>query len=152
MIPSFFNSVLIASLTTVSYGSSLSRKLYYNIEKSGFISTSDTDVINNSEIGYYVIAKNSNEIMGSLMITYEWSDWRNGMFWWIQSVYVEKEFRKQGVYKQMYLYIKEKAKNDNSCTGIRLYVEKENKVAQSVYKKLGMDETYYKLFEVDFQN
>ena len=109
-------------------------------------------VINNSEIGYYVIAKNSNEIMGSLMITYEWSDWRNGMFWWIQSVYVEKEFRKQGVYKQMYLYIKEKAKNDNSCTGIRLYVEKENKVAQSVYKKLGMDETYYKLFEVDFQN
>ena len=109
-------------------------------------------VINNSEMGYYVIAKDSNKIMGSLMITYEWSDWRNGMFWWIQSVYVEKEYRKQGVYKQMYLYIKEKAKNDKLCTGIRLYVEKENHVAQSVYKKLGMDETFYKLFEVDFQN
>ena len=111
-----------------------------------------SEVLNDTTLGYYVIAKNKNTILGSLMITYEWSDWRNGMFWWIQSVYVEKEYRQQGVYKQMYSYIKDKALKDNSCTGIRLYVEQENKIAQSVYKKLEMKETHYKLFEIDFQD
>ena len=110
-----------------------------------------SQVLNNTTLGYYVIAKNNDNILGSLMITYEWSDWRNGMFWWIQSVYVEKEYRQQGVYKKMYSYIKDKALKDNSCTGIRLYVEQENKIAQSVYKKLEMKETHYKLFEIDFQ-
>ena len=111
-----------------------------------------SEVLTDTTLGYYVIAKNKNTILGSLMITYEWSDWRNGMFWWIQSVYVEKEYRKQGVYKKMYSYIKDKALKDNSCTGIRLYVEQENKIAQSVYKKLEMKETNYKLFEIDFQD
>ena len=111
-----------------------------------------SEVLNDTTLGYYVIAKNKNTILGSLMITYEWSDWRNGMFWWIQSVYVEKEYRQQGVYKKMYSYIKDKALKDNSCTGIRLYVEQENKIAQSVYKKLEMKETHYKLFEIDFQD
>ncbi len=103
-----------------------------------------SEVLTDTTLGYYVIAKNKNTILGSLMITYEWSDWRSGMFWWIQSVYVEKEYRKQGVYKKMYSYIKDKALKDNSCTGIRLYVEQENKIAQSVYKKLEMKETNYK--------
>ena len=111
-----------------------------------------SEVLTDTSLGYYVIAKNKNTILGSLMITYEWSDWRNGMFWWIQSVYVEKEYRQQGVYKKMYSYIKDKALKDNSCTGIRLYVEQENKIAQSVYKKLEMKETHYKLFEIDFQD
>ena len=111
-----------------------------------------SEVLNDTTLGYYVIAKNKNTILGSLMITYEWSDWRNGMFWWIQSVYVEKEYRQQGVYKKMYSYIKDKALKDNSCTGIRLYVEQENKIAQSVYTKLEMKETHYKLFEIDFQD
>ena len=111
-----------------------------------------SEVLTDTTLGYYVIAKNKNTILGSLMITYEWSDWRNGMFWWIQSVYVEKEYRQQGVYKQMYSYIKDKALKDNSCTGIRLYVEQENKIAQSVYTKLEMKETHYKLFEIDFQD
>ena len=111
-----------------------------------------SEVLTDTTLGYYVIAKNKNTILGSLMITYEWSDWRNGMFWWIQSVYVKKEYRKQGVYKKMYSYIKDKALKDNSCTGIRLYVEQENKIAQSVYTKLEMKETHYKLFEIDFQD
>ena len=111
-----------------------------------------SEVLTDITLGYYVIAKNKNTILGSLMITYEWSDWRNGMFWWIQSVYVEKEYRQQGVYKKMYSYIKDKALKDNSCTGIRLYVEQENKIAQSVYTKLEMKETHYKLFEIDFQD
>ena len=111
-----------------------------------------SEVLTDTTLGYYVIAKNKNTILGSLMITYEWSDWRNGMFWWIQSVYVEKEYRQQGVYKKMYSYIKDKALKDNSCTGIRLYVEQENKIAQSVYTKLEMKETHYKLFEIDFHD
>ena len=110
------------------------------------------EVFNSPSLGYYIIVKDSSGILGCLMITYEWSDWRNGMFWWIQSVYVEKEYRQQGVYKKMYSYIKDKALKDNSCTGIRLYVEQENKIAQSVYTKLEMKETHYKLFEIDFQD
>ena len=84
------------------------------------------------------------------MITYEWSDWRNGLFWWIQSVYVKKTYRRKGVFKKMYKFIHERAINDNKCTGIRLYVENNNSIAQKVYNNLGMEETYYKLFEVDF--
>mgnify|MGYP003387819790 len=109
-------------------------------------------VLTNPNLGYYVVAKNENKILGSLMITFEWSDWRNGMFWWIQSVFVEKEYREQGVYKKMYSYIQQKAIDDPICTGIRLYVENNNEVAKKVYENLGMQETYYKLFEVDFQN
>ena len=108
------------------------------------------EVFNSPSLGYYIIVKDSSGILGCLMITYEWSDWRNGLFWWIQSVYVKKTYRRKGVFKKMYKFIHERAINDNKCTGIRLYVENNNSIAQKVYKNLGMEETYYKLFEVDF--
>jgi len=108
------------------------------------------EVFNTPSLGYYIIVKDSSGILGCLMITYEWSDWRNGLFWWIQSVYVKKEYRRKGVYKKMYKFIHERAIADKKCTGIRLYVENNNSIAQKVYNNLGMTETYYKLFEVDF--
>lgn len=99
------------------------------------------------EYGFYMVAESKGKVVGSLMITYEWSDWRNGLFWWIQSVYVIPESRRNGVYRTMYLTIKAMANKQDDVCGFRLYVEKENSSAQKTYNALGMNETHYKMFE-----
>jgi len=99
------------------------------------------------EYGFYLVAEVQNRIVGSLMITKEWSDWRNSLFWWIQSVYVVPEYRRRGVYRMMYQKIRNLAKNNPEVCGCRLYVEKENIPAQKTYLNLGMSETHYKMFE-----
>ena len=86
-------------------------------------------------------------LVGQLMVTYEWSDWRNGMMWWIQSVYVEPHYRRQGVYSSLYNNLVKMAKSDSGCCGIRLYVEKENFKAQDTYKSLGMKNAGYEIME-----
>ena len=98
------------------------------------------------EFGFYVIAESGGTPVGSLMITYEWSDWRNGLFWWIQSVYVAPDWRRRGVYRGLYEYVKELAAAEGVC-GFRLYVEKQNHAAQRTYQNLGMTETQYLMFE-----
>ena len=98
------------------------------------------------QYGFYVVAEVGAEITGGLMITYEWSDWRNKVFWWIQSVYVRPQFRGQGVYRSLYEGVKSMAKASDCC-GFRLYVETTNEAAQAVYKKLGMDQSHYLMFE-----
>ena len=85
-------------------------------------------------------------VVGSLMITYEWSDWRNGMVWWIQSVYVVPELRRRGVYAGLYSHVKSMVE-ESPVRGIRLYVDKRNKPAQDVYTRLGMNGEHYKVFE-----
>lgn len=96
--------------------------------------------------GYYLIAEDVT-ICASLMVTSEWSDWRNGMFWWIQSVYVHPKYRRSGCFKEMYQKLKMDADQDTECVGLRLYVEKENVKAQQTYQAMGMKKTNYKLFE-----
>src|SRR3569832_305607 len=98
-------------------------------------------------LGFYVVAENEGCVVACLMITNEWSDWRNGLFWWIQSVYVQQAFRRQGVYRRMYEHVRDLAKADPSVCGFRLYVEKENEVAHATYSSLGMKETDYLLYE-----
>lgn len=100
-----------------------------------------------TELGFYLIAEIDNKPVGTLMITYEWTDWRDGLFWWIQSVYVIPEMRKRGVYKTLYEFVKILAKSDSRVRGFRLYVDKDNQNAIEVYKKLGMTESNYILFE-----
>ena len=102
------------------------------------------------EFGFYMVAESEGKVVGSLMITYEWSDWRNGLFWWIQSVYVKPEFRRQGIYRAMYETVLKLATNHTDVCGCRLYVEKENTLAQKTYKALGMSETHYKMYEEVF--
>ena len=102
------------------------------------------------EYGFYIVAEIDGAVAGSLMVTYEWSDWRNGLFWWIQSVYVRPEFRRNGVYRAMFSYIKDLAGQNPGICGCRLYVEQDNVVAQKTYKSLGMEETHYRLFEEIF--
>ena len=97
--------------------------------------------------GFYVVVERGSEIAGALMITYEWSDWRNRVFWLIQSVYVRPAFRRQGVYRLLYDFVKREAARAGNVCGFRLYVEKENAVAQKVYASLGMSESHYVMFE-----
>ena len=100
--------------------------------------------------GFYLVAEVDGEAAGSLLVTFEWSDWRNGCFWWIQSVYVLPRFRRRGVYSRMHAEVREAALADRRACGLRLYVEKGNTGAQATYGHLGMSETDYRLYEEEF--
>lgn len=97
--------------------------------------------------GKYYIALVDDQIIASLLTTYEWSDWRNGICLWIQSVYVLPEHRGNGVYRSMYNYLKEIVEQNKDYTGLRLYVDKTNLNAQKVYEKCGMSKEHYELYE-----
>ena len=100
-----------------------------------------------SRQGFYLMAEVGGSARGSLMITYEWSDWRNGLFWWIQSVYVVPTARRSGVFTALYQYVKKMAQDDKAACGLRLYMEKDNLPARAVYMAMGMDTTPYQVFE-----
>lgn len=104
-------------------------------------------VFDDERRGFYLVAEDDGRIIGALLVTYEWSDWRNGWFWWVQSVYVIPEFRGKGVYSQLYRHVREEAARKGDVCGFRLYVEQENVVAQKVYENLGMKKTYYLMYE-----
>ena len=107
-------------------------------------------LLNNPGRGQYLIAESEGRPVGQCMITYEWSDWRCGDFWWIQSVYIEPEFRRTGVFTAMYNHIMKMAEFSNLVAGVRLYVEKDNIPAQQTYQKLGLNPAPYTMFESDF--
>ena len=105
-------------------------------------------VFTDPEKGFYIVAEDSEGmIIGGLMITFEWSDWRNKWFWWIQSVYILPAGRGRKIYSRLYQFAKDKARLKDDVGGFRLYVEKENRHAQKVYEKVGMDETHYLMYE-----
>ena len=104
-------------------------------------------VLGDERHGFYVVADTGREIAGSLLVTYEWSDWRNGRFWWIQSVYVRPAYRRQGVYRALHEFVRERARAAGGVVGIRLYVERENVGALETYSALGMHETPYRVYE-----
>ncbi|MCK5346269.1 MAG: GNAT family N-acetyltransferase, partial [Candidatus Heimdallarchaeota archaeon] len=93
------------------------------------------------------VAVVDSQVIGSLMITTEWSDWRNAQYWWIQSVYIMPEYRKQGIYRSLYEHVKDMASKRKDVFGFRLYVEKQNRSALETYRKLGMSETEYFMYE-----
>lgn len=97
--------------------------------------------------GFYLVAECENEVVGSLMVTTEWSDWRNAVFWWIQSVYIVPEHRRKGIYAGLYTKVKALAARDGNVCGFRLYVEHDNTVAQKTYSALGMKESHYLMYE-----
>ena len=97
----------------------------------------------------YFMAEIAGEPVGTLMVTKEWSDWRCGWWWWIQSVYVEPNHRRKGVYRALYDYILTLARADKEVCGLRLYVERENVSAQRTYEFLGMTDAGYRMYEVD---
>ena len=118
------------------------KKLDSDILKNGVEVVFDDD-----RKGFYVVAEEDGQIVGGLMVTFEWSDWRNGWFWWIQSVYILPGFRGRKIYSLLYEFVKNKAAAQGNVCGFRLYVEKENVTAQKVYEKLGMESSHYLMYE-----
>ena len=98
---------------------------------------------------FYLIAESSGAAVGQLMVTFEWSDWRDGEFWWLQSVYVRPEFRRRGVLRALYARVLELAEEQNVC-GIRLYVERGNAAAKAAYLNFGIKPTVFDMYERDF--
>jgi GNAT superfamily N-acetyltransferase len=109
-----------------------------------------TRLIESTDNGFYLVAEENQVLLGCLGITFEWSDWRNAQFWWIQSVYVDTNNRRRGVFSALYKHVNQLARSEADVCGIRLYVEKENVNAMQTYLALGMVETPYRLMEVEF--
>jgi len=107
-------------------------------------------VFTDSRHGFYLVAEVDGANVGCLMITYEWSDWRNGQWWWLQSVYVPEEFRRRGVFRALHAEAERRARATAGVIGLRLYVERENANAQNTYARLGMHDSGYRLYECEF--
>lgn len=107
-------------------------------------------VLADPHLGRYYVAETAGEVVGQLLITYEVSDWRDGVFWWIQSVYVRPMARKMGVYRALHEYVERAARQTTGVCGLRLYVDRGNTRAQAVYRQVGMRETDYALYELDW--
>ncbi len=104
-------------------------------------------VFNDNSKGRYYVANAGEQIIGCMLNTFEWSDWRNGTFVWFQSVWVEPAWRNQGVFKHMYDYVKDMVRESDELKGLRLYVFHSNQKAQNVYQALGMESESYRMFE-----
>jgi len=96
--------------------------------------------------GFYLIAEHERDVAGCLLITFEWSDWRNGDWWWLQSVYVRPEQRRHGVFRALYAEVERLAAARSDVVGVRLYVERENARAQRTYESLGLHEEHYRMY------
>lgn len=111
-------------------------------------------LLNEPARGSYFIAEVSENgraiLAGQLLITHEWSDWRNGDFWWIQSVYVAEPYRNRGIFRALYQHVHDLARRDKDVCGIRLYMDAHNDRARAAYERLGMKRTDYQVFEIDF--
>lgn len=108
-------------------------------------------LLGDAGLGRYFLLERDGAVVGQTMITFEWSDWRNGMFWWIQSVYVHADHRGTGVFSALYRHIRDKALEEKGVCGIRLYVDKTNQHAADIYRALGMQDAHYDMLEIDFQ-
>jgi GNAT superfamily N-acetyltransferase len=104
-------------------------------------------VLTTSDKGFYTVAEQEGVVVGQCLMTMEWSDWRNGWFWWVQSVYVAESARRTGVWSAIYQHLLTRAAADESIIGIRLYVERGNDRARSAYLKIGMHDAGYDIME-----
>ena len=104
-------------------------------------------IFKNPGLGQYFLAEIDGKVVASLMTTFEWSDWRNSMVWWLQSVYILPEYRRKGIFRKMYGHVKNLVQQDEKVSGIRLYVATSNNRAQNTYEAVGMNGQHYRLFE-----
>jgi len=104
-------------------------------------------VFDDPALGFYLVAEHAGRPIGCLLVTFEWSDWRDGLFWWIQSVYVAEAHRRRGVYRKLYAEVKARARRAGGVCGLRLYVERDNARARRTYERLGMEDSGYVVYE-----
>jgi GNAT superfamily N-acetyltransferase len=105
------------------------------------------EALRNPSLARYFVACAGDQVVGQLMHTCEWSDWRNGHIWWLQSVYVLREHRNRGIFKKLFETVLRQAENDPRVAGLRLYVEHANLEAQEVYRRVGMVSAGYQVLE-----
>ena len=143
--------VRVGTETEVESIVSFNRAMAWETEKKELPEQTVTDgvrrLLAKPDLGFYLVAISEGTPVGCLLVTYEWSDWRNAVWWWVQSVYVLPEFRGKGLYKLLYSEVRRLAKEKSGVCGFRLYVEKENTRAQQIYEHLGMREAPYLMFE-----
>ena len=131
----------------VNFNQSMARETENKVLDSKVLESGVEALMTDRSKGFYLVAEQDCQVIGSLMVTNEWSDWRNAVFWWVQSVYVLPQYRRKGIYAMLYQEVKLLAKQDGNVCGWRLYVEKDNLIAQQTYKALGMNESHYLMFE-----
>lgn len=109
-------------------------------------------LLSDARHGRYFVAATSEAVIGQMMYTREWSDWRNGEIWWLQSVYVVPEYRNRGVFRMLYGHVEQMARESSDVVGLRLYVETQNSRAQAAYTQLGFHDAHYSVMERIFRN
>lgn len=112
------------------------------------VQTGVAALLKDSAKGLYYVAEVDGTIAGQVMITYEWSDWRNGNIWWLQSVYVKQEFRRLGIFRALFKHLEGLAREQAGVCGLRLYMHADNARARQSYERLGMKHTKYEVFEL----
>ena len=136
--------------TLVSFNAAMARETEDKNLNDATLRAGVAAALRDESLGFYLIAEIGGEPAGQLLITTEWSDWRNGCFWWIQSVYVAPRFRRRGVYRALERRVRQDAGTAGNVCGLRLYVERANHRAQQVYVNLGMSRSHYDMYEVEF--
>ena len=136
--------------TVVEYNQALASETEGRELDDGKLSAGVKTVIDDPHHGVYYLAETEGKVIGQTMVTLEWSDWRNGNFWWIQSVYVHPDHRGSGAFGALYRHIYEQAMAQDDVCGIRLYVDRQNQNAADIYRALGMHDSNYDMLEIDF--
>ncbi len=136
--------------TIAAYNRAMARETESRDLPADVIARGVRRVLTDPALGVYYLAEQDGRVVGQLLITFEFSDWRDGLFWWIQSVYVDASARRSGVYRALHRHVEHAARQSGRACGLRLYVDKRNTRAQQVYRSLGLVPTEYDLYETDW--
>ena len=134
----------------VDCNAAMARETEHKILDRALLTHGTQAIFSEPRRGFYRIAERGGVRVGCLLVTFEWSDWRNGDWWWIQSVYVALDARRSGVFSALYADVEQHARSTSGVVGLRLYVENENAAAQATYATLGMRDSGYRLLEAPF--
>lgn len=145
------NAIPADAETIAAYNSLMSEETEGKALQTQIVTPGVAELLADAGNGRYWIAEYDGELIGQIMVTYEWSDWRNGKLWWIQSVYVHPDFRRQGVFSALYRHVETLARAEHDVRGLRLYVENSNVHAQKTYHALGMIDPNYKVMQTIFE-
>lgn len=133
--------------TLVRFNAAMALETEHKVLDPAVLGAGVAAVLAESKRGFYLVAECDGVISGCLMVTFEWSDWRNGDWWWLQSVYIVPEYRRHGVFRALYAEVERMASARADVVGVRLYVERDNTHAQRTYAALGIEDAGYRMLE-----